>query len=282
MNEGRPLARSAHSSSPLVLPHGAAGQSPSTPSTMEPILPFITAGDPDLAGLPALLARFRALGVRTLELGLAHSDPVADGPVLQAAAHRALTAGASPRRVLETLAQAGPSPDLVLFTYFNPLLQLGRDLLPLLRPTPVRALLVVDLPPGEEPAWEAGLRRAGYPMIPLLSPTTPVARARELLAARPDPGPGAPFAQRFAYVVARMGVTGDGQATAFAPLRDRLRALAALTGRPLAVGFGLDHPDLLEQVRGLGATPVVGSALVQALHAGQPLETFLGPRMGRI
>ena len=217
--------------------------------------------------------------MRTLELGLPHSDPVADGPVLQAAAERALQAGASPRRVLQTLAQVESSPDLVLFTYFNPLLQLGRDLLPLLRPTPVKALLVVDLPPGEEPAWEAGLREAGYPLIPLLSPSTPLARARALMAARPDPGPEHPFAQRFAYVVARMGVTGDGQATQWGPLRDRLQALRACTDRPLAVGFGLDRPELLAQVRAMGATPVIGSALVQALHDGQSLEAFLGPRL---
>jgi tryptophan synthase alpha chain len=247
---------------------------------MEPILPFITAGDPDLTGLPGLLAQFSALGVGTLELGLPHSDPVADGPVLQAAAQRALAAGASPRRVLETLAQGGPSPDLVLFTYFNPLLQLGQDLLPLLRPTPVKALLVVDLPPGEEPEWEAGLRAAGYPMVPLLSPTTPPERAGLLMAARPDPGPGAPFAQRFAYVVARMGVTGDGQATDLGPVQTRIQALRRLSDRPLAVGFGLDHPDLLARVRAMGATPVIGSALVQALHAGQSLAAFLGPRLG--
>jgi tryptophan synthase alpha subunit len=247
---------------------------------MEPILPFITAGDPDLAVLPGLLAAFRALGVGTLELGLPHSDPVADGPALQAAAQRALAAGATPRRVLAALAQGGPSPDLVLFAYFNPLLQLGGDLLPLLRPTPVKALLVVDLPPGEEPGWEAELRAAGYPLVPLLGPTTPPERARRLLAARPDPGPGQVFARRFAYVVARLGVTGDGQATDLGPVESRLRDLRALTDRPLAVGFGLDRPDLLARVRAMGATPVVGSALVQALHAGQSPATFLGPRLG--
>ena len=246
---------------------------------METILPFIMAGDPSLAGLPALLAEFRALGVGTVEVGLPHSDPVADGPVLQAAAFRALQAGATPRRLLEVLATVTVSPDLVLFTYFNPLLQLGADLLPLLRRTPVRALLVVDLPPGEEPEWEAGLRAAGYPIVPLLSPTTPPERARLLMAARPDPGPDHPFAQRFAYVVARLGVTGDGQATDLEPLAARLSALRALTGRPLAVGFGLDQPELLQRVRAMGATPVIGSALVQALHAGAALAGFLGPRL---
>jgi tryptophan synthase alpha chain len=247
---------------------------------MEPILPFLTAGDPDLERLPGLLAEVTALGIGTLELGLAHSDPVADGPVLQAAAQRALAAGATPRRVLEILARVPSSPDLVLFTYFNPLLQLGGDLLPLLRPTPVKALLVVDLPPGEEPEWEAGLRAEGYPLVPLLSPTTPPERARALLAARPDPGPEHCFARRFAYVVARLGVTGDGRAPELEPVWARLEALRAVTDRPLAVGFGLDDPALLAQVRALGATPVVGSALVQALHRGGRLRDFLGCRLG--
>jgi len=246
---------------------------------MESILPFFTAGDPDLAALPGLLAEFRALGVRTVELGLPHSDPMADGPVLQAAAQRALASGATPRRVLETLAQAGPCPDLVLFTYFNPLLQLGADLLPLLRRTPVRALLVVDLPPGEEPEWEAALFAAGYPIVPLLSPTTPLERARAILAARPGLGPEAPFAQRFIYLVARLGVTGDGQAPDLEPVQERLLALRRSTDRPLAVGFGLDQPEMLRRVRAMGATPVIGSALVQALHAGGSLAGFLGPRL---
>lgn len=247
---------------------------------MEPILPFLTAGDPDLERLPGLLAELRDLGVGTVEVGLPHSDPVADGPVLQAAAQRALAAAATPRKVLAALAGV-PGPELVLFTYFNPLLQLGDDLEALLAPTPVKSLLVVDLPPGEEPAWEARLRRAGYPLVPLLAPTTPLARARRLLEARPDPGPGHPFAQRFAYVVARLGVTGTGQGTDLAPVAERLAALRTLTDRPLAVGFGLDDPASLERVRGLGAVPVVGSALVAALAGGEGLGGFLAPRLGR-
>jgi tryptophan synthase alpha chain len=181
---------------------------------------------------------------------------------------------------LETHAGVAASPDLVLFTYFNPLLQLGEELVPLLRPTPVKALLVVDLPPGEEPAWEAALLRAGYPIVPLLSPTTPLARAARLLEARKDPGPDFPFAQRFAYVVARLGVTGNGIATDLAPVEARLRGLRTLSDRPLAVGFGLDDPALLARVRAMGATPVIGSALVRALHDGQTVQSFLEPRMG--
>jgi len=247
---------------------------------MEPILPFLMAGDPSLEHLPTLLAECQALGIGTVEVGLPHSDPVADGPVLQAAAHRALERGVTPRRVLEAL-QGLPGPDVVLFTYFNPMLQLGDDLERLLAGTPVKSLLVVDLPPGEEPVWEDRLRSKGYPLIPLLTPTTSLDRARRLLAARPDLGPDHAFAQRFIYVVARLGVTGTGQGTDLVPVAQRLEGLKTLSDRPLAVGFGLDDPASLAQVRTLGAVPVVGSALVKALAQGTSLTAFLGPRLGQ-
>ncbi|MBP1773365.1 MAG: trpA [Holophagaceae bacterium] len=247
---------------------------------VNPLLPFIMAGDPSLAALPGLLAEAKALGLAALELGLPHSDPIADGPVLQAAAHRAIAGGATPLRVLEALAGLTASPDLILFTYLNPLLQLGADrLIALLGPTPVKALLVVDLPFGEESELEAGLRAAGYPMVPLLAPTTSTERARRLLAERPDPGPTFPFAQRFAYVVARLGVTGTGQDTDLVPVARRVSELRALTARPLAVGFGLSDPGSLAAVRNLGATPVIGSALVGELAGGRRLREALRPRM---
>lgn len=243
---------------------------------LNPLLPFLMAGDPSLEALPALLSEARSLGIEALELGLPHSDPIADGPVLQAAAQRAIARGATPLRVLQSLAGITESPDLILFTYLNPLFQLGADRLKaLLAPTPVKALLVVDLPFGEEPGFEADLRAAGYPMVPLLAPTTTLARARQVLSERPDPGPSAPFAQRFAYVVARLGVTGTGQGTDLAPVRERLAHLRAATSRPLAVGFGLSDPASLAAVRDMDATPVIGSALVQALAAGKSLSQAL-------
>jgi len=247
---------------------------------MNPLLPFLMAGDPSLEALPGLLSEAKALGLEAIELGLPHSDPIADGPVLQAAAHRAIQRGATPLRVLEALAGLSDSPDVVLFTYLNPLLQIGAgNLRRLLAPTPVKALLVVDLPFGEEPGFEAELRAAGYPMVPLLAPTTSLARARELLSERPDPGPGHPFAQRFAYLVARLGVTGTGQGTDLGPVAGRVLDLQAVSERPLAVGFGLSDASSLQAVRALGATPVIGSALVQELAAGAALSVVLAPRM---
>jgi tryptophan synthase alpha chain len=247
---------------------------------MNPLLPFLMAGDPSLEALPRLLSDAKSLGLEAIELGLPHSDPIADGPVLQAAAHRAIARGATPLRVLESLAGLTESPDVILFTYLNPLLQIGAGrLTALLAPTPVKALLVVDLPFGEEPAFEADLRVAGYPMVPLLAPTTSLIRAASLLAQRPDPGPSAPFAQRFAYVVARLGVTGTGRGTDLAPVAQRVEDLKNLTGRPLAVGFGLSDPRGLSAVRAMGATPVIGSALVQELDQGVSLHDALSSKM---
>jgi tryptophan synthase alpha chain len=238
------------------------------------------AGDPSLEALPALLSEAKALGLEAIEVGLPHSDPIADGPGLQAAAHRAIAGGATPLRVLEGLANLSESPDIILFTYVNPLLQIGVDRLKaLLKPTPVRALLVVDLPFGEEPGFEAELRAAGYPMVPLLTPTTTLDRARRILSERPDPGPSAPFAQRFAYLVARLGVTGAGGGLDLAPVAQRIADLNGVTGRPLAVGFGLSDARSLTAVRALGATPVIGSALVQELADGRALREALSHRL---
>ena len=116
-------------------------------------------------------------------------------------------------------------------------------------------------------------------MVPLLAPTTSLERASKILSDRPDPGPSAPFAQRFAYVVARLGVTGTGQDTDLGPVSRRVAALQAVSDRPLAVGFGLSDPGSLALVRGLGATPVIGSALVQELSDGRGLSEALTPRI---
>jgi tryptophan synthase alpha chain len=248
--------------------------------SMNPLLPFLMVGDPSLEALPRLLSDARSLGLEAIELGLPHSDPIADGPVLQAAAHRAIARGATPLRVLESLAGLKDSPDVILFTYLNPLLQIGVERLKaLLAPTPVKALLVVDLPFGEEPAFETELRGGGYPMVPLLAPTTTLERAGAIFSERPDPGATAPFAQRFAYVVARLGVTGSGQGTDLGPVSERVAGLRRLSERPLAVGFGLSDSRSLEAVRAMGATPVIGSALVQELANGRHLRDVLSPAM---
>lgn len=241
---------------------------------MMTVLPFFMAGDPSLDRLPGLLGEASDLGIDTVEIGLPYSDPVADGPLLQAAAQRALSADVTPRRVLECLAGCPEGPELVLFTYLNPLIQIGSaKLIRLLRPTRVRSLLVVDLPAGEEPEWEADLADAGYPLVPLLAPTTDRARAARLVQRHRPAGPG--FARNFVYLAARMGVTGPGGRSDFTALRERVAEVRTLTDRPLAVGFGLDSPAALAAVNDLGVRPVVGSALVPGLSAGKSLRAAL-------
>lgn len=239
---------------------------------MSRLLPFIMAGYPSHNAHLAQLSAAKQCGIDAIELGVPHSDPIADGPVLQTAAHTAIDNGTTLRGVLQGLAGVEDTPDIILFSYFNPLLQVGlSELLALLQATRVRALLIVDLPFGEEPQFEGALRTAGYPLIPLLTPTTDLARAGQLLAERPDPGNTAPFAQRFAYVVARLGITGEST-DAFDEIEQRVRELQALTDRPLAVGFGLGDAPSLRRVRAMGVTPIVGSALVKALGEGETPE----------
>lgn len=244
---------------------------------MKPILPFLMAGTPTLAALPGMLADASALGIDAVEIGLPHSDPIADGPTLQACAQKALAEGVTPGAVLEMLARCRQaSPPVVLFSYLNPLLQIGASRLSAsLRKTPVRSVLVVDLPYGEEAEFEGQLRAAGYPLVPMIAPTTDLARAEQLLRGRPDPGTAAPFAQRFAYVVARLGVTGSAGEPDWAALQARIEDLQRITDRPLAVGFGLGDAASLDRIRSLGVVPVVGSALAGALAAGRSLRTVL-------
>lgn len=242
---------------------------------MSSVLPFIMAGFPKANAHLDQMAAAKACGIEAIELGIPHSDPIADGPLLQSAAHAAIDNGTSLRNVLEGLAGIEDTPDIVLFSYLNPLLQIGTsDLLALLKPTRIRALLVVDLPYGEEPEFEQALQQSGYPIVPLLTPTTSIARAQQLLDERPDPGESAPFAQRFAYVVARLGITGENT-QAFDDIEARVRALQAITSRPLAVGFGLGDPESLKRVRAMGVTPIVGSALVKRLGQNEsPKSAF--------
>ena len=172
---------------------------------LNPLLPFVMAGDPSLEILPQLLSEAKDLGIDAMELGLPHSDPIADGPVLQAAAQRAMARGATPIRILEVLSGLKDSPDLILFTYLNPLLQIGAaSLIKHLERTPIKSLLIVDLPFAEESLFEGELRTAGYPIIPLLAPTTNLERSRQLLESRSITESNTLFAQNFIYVIARL------------------------------------------------------------------------------
>jgi tryptophan synthase alpha chain len=228
------------------------------------LAPYVTAGD---GGTRTTLAVLRALdkaGCACVELGVPFSDPIADGPVLQAAAGRALAAGATLDAVLDIVRElrAGsddaPPSDLpvVLFSYANPLLRRGWSATArLAADAGADGWLVPDLPLEEADAMRRASADAGLAPIFFVAPTTSDERARA--AARASRG--------FLYAIGRFGVTGattgvDERALAFLA---RARALCPI---PLAVGFGLRDPEQVRAVLAHADLAIVGSALVQHVH----------------
>ena len=227
-------------------------------------IPFITAGDPDLATTRALLVELAEAGATLVELGVPFSDPVADGPVIQRASERALRQGVGLADVLETLADARRETDVpvILFSYFNPLMQYGVERL---ADAAARAgadgVLATDLVPEESAEFNLALTRRGLDQIFLVAPTTSEARL----------GMVAEHASGFVYAVSRAGVTGartDLSADA-ARLVERVRGVTRL---PVAVGFGISSPEHVAEVWRYADAAVVGSALVSEIekHAGRP------------
>ncbi len=218
---------------------------------------YVTAGDPSpdaTVGLAKALARG---GADVLELGVPFSDPIADGPVLQRAASRALAAGTTLETVFAIARRIRDETDLalVLFSYLNPILRPGMTRAAgEARRAGFDGVLLTDLPP-EEAAWtQPHLRGAGLDTVFLVSPTSP--RARMTAAARLSSG--------FLYVVSRPGTTG-ARTSLPADLAETVgRARRAAGTLPVAVGFGIATPESARQAAALADGVVVGSALVRA------------------
>jgi tryptophan synthase alpha chain len=227
-------------------------------------IPFITAGDPDLETTAALLEELAGAGATLIELGVPFSDPVADGPTIQRASERALRNGVGLRDVLALVAgfRRVSEVPVVLFSYFNPLMQFGVERLAAeARRAGADAVLVTDLVPEESAEFNEALTGHGLEQIFLAAPTTSDARLR-LIAAR---------ARGFVYAVSRAGVTGartDLNVEAERLVR-RVRAVSSL---PVAVGFGVSTSEHVAEVWRYADAAVVGSALVAEIekHAGSP------------
>ncbi|MCX5948534.1 MAG: tryptophan synthase subunit alpha [Cyanobacteria bacterium] len=237
------------------------------------LMPFLMAGDADLSITRATLLALQAAGADLIELGIPYSDPLADGPVIQAAASRALAAGTTPGSVLTMLASlAGELMiPVVLFTYSNPLLNRGmetfcRDA----AAAGAAGLVVPDLPLEEAEKLSAIAAAAGLDLILLVAPTTPVARMARIHAT----------SRGFTYLVSVTGVTGvrTNLESRVGPLVQQLRQQGPT---PVAVGFGISGPEQTRQVRDWGADgAIVGSALVkvmdQAHQAGESVAAAAG------
>ena len=221
-------------------------------------IPFITAGDPDLLTTESLLIELASAGADIIEIGVPFSDPVADGEVIQRASERALRNGVSVRDALTCARKARQHIDvpIVLFSYFNPLLQLGEQQLAVAaNEAGIDAVLATDLIPEEAKSWTQTLLGHGLDPIFLVAPTTSDERLAHI----------AQQARGFIYAVSRAGVTGarDDITRDAEALVKRVRAVTDL---PVAVGFGISTPEQVRSVWRFADAAVVGSAIVREIE----------------
>lgn len=238
------------------------------------LIAFITAGDPDLAGTVEIALRIAAAGADIIELGIPFSDPLADGPVIQQASHRALASGATIPRILEIVREIRRhcGKPLVLMGYYNPVYRYGIARFVLeASEAGVNGVIVPDLPYEESGPLRDAAQEAGVDLIPLVAPTTTGRRLEKIAAA----------ARGFIYCVSVTGVTGarkeiETDLEAFTGLVRRYTAL------PLALGFGIAGPEQAARVSSHCDAVVVGSAIVsiiaehgKAPAAGREVEALV-------
>ena len=219
---------------------------------------YAMGGDPSLKATEALLRAIDYAGADVIELGLPFSDPIADGPVLQAAAVRALAAGATLRKLFELASFLELKAPLVAMGYMNPIESMGlAAFAQAAGRSGIAGVIVPDLPLEEAQPLRDLLAEQGVELVPLVAPTSGAERAAAI----------AKSARGFLYTVSVTGVTG-AQVSLPGDLAERLRDLRAISPVPVAVGFGISTPEQAAGLKGLADGVVVGSALVAAHHAG--------------
>jgi len=222
------------------------------------LVAYLTAGDPDLETSTRLFEGVAAAGADLIEIGMPFSDPMADGPLIQAAGMRALKAGMTLRKTLALvrhLRARDPATPYVLMGYYNPIYRYGaaafaKDA----AAAGVDGLIIVDLPPEEDPELAEPARRAGLDLVRLATPTSDEHRLPVIVER----------ASGFLYYVAIAGITGTRSADA-AAVRDAIARLRRFTQLPVAVGFGIKSPEQAAEVARAADAAVVGSALVDRL-----------------
>ena len=218
------------------------------------LVPFLTAGDPDLAATEALVLAIAAAGGDAIELGVPFSDPMAEGPTVQRSSERALRSGTSLRRVLELVKSLRPRLEIpvVLMGYANPVVAMGEErFADAAAAAGVDGVIVVDVPPEESTSLRALLAARGVDAVLLASPTTRPERLAML--ARETRG--------FLYYVSLTGVTG-ARAELAAGIEEQVRLVRKSSDVPVCVGFGVSRPEHARALARFADGVVVGSALV--------------------
>ncbi len=230
------------------------------------LIPYIMAGDPDLATTRTLILEMEKAGCDIIELGAPFSDPLADGPTIQKAALRALANHTSIAKVLELVSEVRKESKipLILMTYYNLIFKYGEErFVQDAAAAGLDGLILPDLSPEEAGTLAPLAKKAGLDTIFLLAPTSTAERIKVVTK----------LSQGFVYYVSLTGVTGARAGGVQASVHDSLVRIKASTDKPVAVGFGISTPDQAAQVAGWGADGViVGSALVKVIeeHAGSP------------
>jgi tryptophan synthase alpha chain len=228
------------------------------------LVAFLTAGDPSLAGTEALVLALAEAGADVIELGVPFSDPVADGPAIQRSSERALRAGTTLAGVIDLVASVRRKTDvaLVLFSYYNPVLQMGlAEFAKRAAAAGVDGVLITDLTPEEAREYRGVIAAQGMDTIFLAAPTSPDERLEHI--ARCTSG--------FLYVISRTGVTGVRD-TLPEDLPALMRRVRKATSLPVAVGFGISLSGQVSLLGGLADAAVVGSALVEEIERAPTLD----------
>ena len=226
------------------------------------IIPYITAGDPSLDASLKFVAALADAGADVIELGVPFSDPLADGPTIQRASERALKSGTSLASVLELVKRIRkldtPAADvpIVLFTYYNPILQMGLEkFAAAASDAGADGVLATDLTPEESAEYRKILRSHSLDTVFLGAPTSTDERLN--LIANASSG--------FLYLISRTGVTGAKDSLPD-DLPSLLRRARAVTHLPIAVGFGISQPGHVSVLGGLADAAVIGSSLVAEIE----------------
>lgn len=233
------------------------------------LIPYITAGYPTPARFWDTLAEIDAAGADIIELGIPFSDPVADGPVIEAASRQALADGVTLRGTIEGLrARKGQfRAKIVLMGYANPFLQYGLDALAAdCKEVGVSGFIIPDMPLEETPEFRAAFEKQGLALITLVGQNTTEERMRAY----------APYTKEYVYVVSMLGTTGTDNKHLETIAETMRRARRAFPGVPLALGFGLHSPEQLD-VLPEDARPeaaIFGTALLRHIAAGKPVADF--------
>jgi tryptophan synthase alpha chain len=223
------------------------------------LLGFVTAGDPSAERTAEIVTALATAGVDAVELGIPFSDPLADGPSIQASSQRALDAGMTVPRVLEITAQIRrrtPDLPLILMTYYNPIRRYGLERYASdAKAAGADAHIVTDLTPEEASDWKRLSDAQGLDTVFLLAPTSTPERIQIV----------AQLASGFVYCVSRTGVTGARRDVP-AELTEVVARIRAATPLPVCVGFGVSEPEHVRRIGAFADGVVVGSALVDLIH----------------